>query len=151
MPHLSSLSMSITLLIFPGSNHEANDCEVKAPHKEEHGVWNDDAPDEAEADACAEDNEGEDETDSHGEFEIGKMHRSQSALILLVEPAWVPPFLPSFLFVVRYLGSPVAALVKVLDQKIDDHFFGAEFNMFSRKPSRIGGHRPEHRGCQRVP
>ena len=59
MQHFSSFAMSITLSNFlsisTGSNHEANDCEVKTPHIEEHRVWNDDAPVEPEANACADD------------------------------------------------------------------------------------------------
>ena len=72
MPFSSSISMSIILSICPASNHESNDCEVKTPYKEEHRVWNDDAPVEAEADACADDDVDEDETDSRAEIEVGK-------------------------------------------------------------------------------
>ena len=77
MPFSPSFSMSITpsnfLSIFTGSNRVDKDCEVKTPHKEAHRVWdNDDAPVEAEADACAEDDVDEGETDSRVESEVGK-------------------------------------------------------------------------------
>ena len=68
--------MSITLSIFTGCNHEANDCEVKTPHKEEHRDWNDDTPVEAEADAFADDDVDEGQTDSASKVESAKLNSS---------------------------------------------------------------------------
>ena len=112
MPHLSSLSMSMTLSNFlsisTGSNHEANDCEVKTPHIEEHKVWNDDAAVETEANACADDDVDEDETDDHVEVEVGN---TELVIIGIDYPgrigmdSSVPSVVPRCRPVLRFSGS----------------------------------------------
>ena len=93
-------------------------------------------------------------------LESANLKSSKSALILLPEWAWIPPFL---VLVVRSSGSPVPAWMRGLDyldrSPNDQHklavvFFRRDVIKFLRKPRRIRGTVPNFAGahaCLEVP